>query len=279
MIESLLSLFTNKPVLHLATPVDEVGSMCFKNVVVGLGPFNMLKPNIAHTFTMEPMRDFMRSNAGLGPFKPFRQHQVLLLEKPMSRGRGRHLRNHAEMLADLRKTFPEISFVSFEPEGMPLKTQLEYAANSTVILSPPGGLSYLIWFAAPGASAVIPDVWGGTQFPADVEGHPHSGKSMRYQRDFLIWNRFHFLSKVPYPVCKASEMLSGQIGSERADEMDIQIVLPRMRYTLAMALQFAERKAPHVPASTSAKQVVKTWGRRLSNICTVDWEAPPSKAA
>ncbi|GJN94338.1 hypothetical protein Rhopal_007412-T1 [Rhodotorula paludigena] len=127
------------------------GRACFRNLLVGTRRLGMGFPS-EHVWP-EFVRE-LRVGAGLDPLARPNKQKVVLLHKV---GR-RTVRNYDEVEDALRMRF-EVDVEVVNPEELSLVEQLERMQQTTVVVSPCGGVSFSAMFLPAGSSAVFIDYW------------------------------------------------------------------------------------------------------------------------
>ena len=180
------------------------------------------------------MRDTILQGMGILQASPPVLHSILIIQKnPISSNSGRHIFNHEEVVIDLVTHFAGVATVtSMLPEEFSVREQLIRAQAATVIVTPPGGGSFITLFAQPGAAVVFVDVM-------------HDGRSQRYPQlaglglEDATWTHLGSMEKLHYPIC-AGESDSGYA------EGNIVVQPIRMRHFVYLAMKRAEQNFPSI---------------------------------
>ena len=245
------------PSVSAHAPVDlrAAGDVCFRNVVVGAGRMSVLELAKWGAFVVEPLRDAILEGMAIYPPPPPERHSIVVLQKSAaSSNPGRHVLNHDAVVADLAAHFAGVADVSsLLPDGLGVREQLERAQAATVIVTPPGGGSFLALFAQPGAAVIFLDVM-------------HGGQSMRYPQvaggglEDATWTHLGSMEKLHFPIC-AGESPGGD------SESNLVVSLPRMRHFVYLAMKRAERNLPSIQEHDTRRDGVDKF--RTPNLCNM----------
>ena len=155
-------LFTNS-----RTGVSSRKIACFQKLVMGYNYF--LNPERSPQYASGAMfRDFRKtavSSMGLN-VNPPQKHLVTVFVK---NGRRRWM-NTPDVEQYLEKSFPSTIFRLADPSKLSLREQVELVAQTTVLVTPCGGVSYSAFFLAPGSSLLLVDYYNVLdKVPAKME--------------------------------------------------------------------------------------------------------------
>lgn len=220
---------------HTPLFLSEQGDICYHNFFVGSPFTSVLTANEASTMTVDKMIDFMltRSPPSLTQsHNPPYRHRILILEKSTQKktdfnGAGsendfNHLANHNETLEYLKNSFGGIAEVeSLLPDGLTWDEQISIVRQATVIITPPGGGSYLVTFAHKGAAVIFLDKNFKGVSVRDVSA---------VGSDFNWWTWIHHFEVLYYPTCTREECPG-----------DIIVIPPRLYHMAIVTMLLTER--------------------------------------
>jgi hypothetical protein len=120
---------------------------------------------------------------------PITQHQILVIKKDGRRG---ILKTEA-LTKRLTKTYPHANVLCLDPSRLSLMDQIELAQRTTVLLTPPGGVSYFAFFLRARATAVFTGVW-------------HPGSKKGYILEVSVWEYFNRITSLYYDIKNEAEV-------------------------------------------------------------------------
>ncbi|GJN94333.1 hypothetical protein Rhopal_007407-T1 [Rhodotorula paludigena] len=142
----------NGTLFSSVSPDDQSsGHVCFRHLLVGTARLGMGYPSehLWPRFLAE-----LKRGAGLSPALGPKKQRITILVK---HGR-RTILNYAEVEHGLRSRFG-VEVEAVDPAEMGLVEQLQYMQETTVVVSPCGGVSFSAIFLPKGASPVFVDYW------------------------------------------------------------------------------------------------------------------------
>ncbi|GAA6034785.1 hypothetical protein JCM8097_001168 [Rhodosporidiobolus ruineniae] len=166
---ALHALVTSQPYEQLGGALfpDTVGQTCFADLVLGPNELTMRHPTGR---TWVDLADWMKSRIDLpvgSMKKPLKKHKVVIIEK---HGRRTWL-NYAEVRKHVEETYG-VEALLVDPATLSVEDQLRLFDGTTVLVTPPGGVSFSSLFLREGAAAVMVEWWDEGQqrsFPMDQE--------------------------------------------------------------------------------------------------------------
>jgi hypothetical protein len=174
-------------------------TVCFKNVVLGVGQYSYSSYlDALHSQgqgeSWRKFRDFMRWKiAGIEPDTQQQQgprpHQVLIVKREGMR----RIVNHDIVVAGLRKQYPGLKIIESSMGSISLAQQVQLIANSTVIITPSGGISFATLFASEDTSVISFNFW-----------IPSARKSSGMDQAFF--QRIPYLRMFQYPINSHKEI-------------------------------------------------------------------------
>ncbi|CAF0953377.1 unnamed protein product [Didymodactylos carnosus] len=181
---------------------SNVNTVCFKTIVAG-GSGNFFLTD-GETVGKEKMLYDFRSRIlihnGIDLQHPPEKHQILLVNKSHSdwghqtKHRSRRIiYNLKEVELFLKETYPYVSIVTVEFHKMSFTEQLWIIYNTTILITPCGGVSAMIPFLPKGAHAIIMD-YSSTEYFRGWQ--PNESASM----ESYSWNYFHHFTKLYYQI-------------------------------------------------------------------------------
>jgi hypothetical protein len=130
------------------------GLVCFKTVLAGTG---MLSRQLARVESL-PYRQAAVQHVGLQE-APQRQPVITILKKAEGR---RRVENSGEVAALLRRRYPaaKVQTVAFDRRpDMTVTDQVKLMSDTSILVTPCGGLATVLTFLRPGATAIAMNYW------------------------------------------------------------------------------------------------------------------------
>lgn len=217
---------------HLPRKLHEEGNKCYKTFFVGSILMSVLESSETAPFTAERMKNYLLSNLGYLDNKLVKQHKIVIIMKShnirisdeSTEGMDNdfnHFNNHKELIEYLKLSFNNIIEIQdILPDHMTWEEQIAIIRNATVVITPPGGGSFLATFAREGCSIIISDKNFRGISVRDVSTVGQDDSWWTSMRNVNIFN---------YPVCSIEECPG-----------DIIINLPRMYHVILLALLQSE---------------------------------------
>ncbi|KAK4047101.1 hypothetical protein OIO90_006303 [Microbotryomycetes sp. JL221] len=130
----------------------EGSKLCFRQLLIGTGGLRMGTPAEASVWTgfAETIKERARVRTNVLPSK----QRISIMFKP----RKRTLKNYDALEQHLKDRF-QIEVKILDPNQLSLTEQLQELQQTTVLVSPCGGISFSATFLPRGASAVFVDYW------------------------------------------------------------------------------------------------------------------------
>ncbi|GAA5820822.1 hypothetical protein JCM11251_001830 [Rhodosporidiobolus azoricus] len=165
--EAVTSALTTRPYQKLGGELfpNTEEAVCFADLV--MGP-NALTMRVADERAWPDMITRMKENFGLRPLKsPLKKHKVVVIEK---HGRRTWL-NYEEVREHIEETYG-VETLLVNPAELTIEEQIRLLDQTTVLVTPPGGVSFSSPFLHEGAAAIYVEYWDTTHersFPMDQE--------------------------------------------------------------------------------------------------------------
>jgi hypothetical protein len=203
------------------TPVCFSALLLGTNAWAGERPFG--EPQTGRGSTVSDFRDYAIRSLGLDPDRVPLRHSIVVLEKTCCR---RMVTNLNDTVAVIRREFPGVPCRVVRPAELSAAEQVDLMLDTTVLVTPEGGISYVALFLARGSAAVFIDNWD-----------PVAGAS--HHLDGFIWGFLPDLQDMYYPVRREEITLRGGGGGtydDYRDRGDVTIDLDRIRRLVQQAL-------------------------------------------
>ncbi|KAI3650115.1 hypothetical protein MP228_004982 [Amoeboaphelidium protococcarum] len=130
--------------------------LVFQNMVAGHTTFALTHGSTNRAFQWKMFRDLFLYNTGLVPNARPQKHQITVIKKL---GR-RNILNFDEMLDETRKLGVDVYV--YDPTQIGWMDQLRVMLNTTLLVTVPGGISFLSGFMHSQSGALIFDAWNIT---------------------------------------------------------------------------------------------------------------------
>lgn len=187
---------------------------CFETLVVGAsyGMFDDARYNVAKEHLVSMYRSIVLHWHGIDPFAQPKRHQILLVRK---RGR-RGIVNFDEVASYVARRFEGVARVCRTSYlGLSIVEQMAMLAQTTVAVSPCGGLSMILPFLPEGAYAILLNYMLKRNFFFRPKAHGECyGCSWTMETEF--WNHMRVVNKMYYQVFRESDFEHGEPGRESA---------------------------------------------------------------
>ena len=202
--------------------------VCFENVLTGNGPWGF-QQSLGKAPAWWQYHAFYLANMGLSPNHTPKKHRITVSVKDGKRS----IFNNADMVEHLTKAFP-----SYEVEAIELyklggwRKELEYLLDTSVLITPCGGVSMSAMFLPHGSAMVIVDYW-------DVNKANSVGMEER------LWSNLGYVRPFHYPFSEEEVVLAEEEGGKklkrtaRQDMRDwgrVKVDLPRMEQIVRAAI-------------------------------------------
>ena len=167
----VLPSLSTKPLVELDTYAKSFNTtfVCFKQIIAG-GQLSVFpRPQIRENHGREALFYNWRSKVikvnGFDPNFVPKQHHIIITNKSQSiwthAGSKRHraIVNLEEVAQFIRQTYPNISSEAVEWHKIPFNQQVAKLLNTTIFITPCGGVSLIIPFLPNGAHAIVMDYY------------------------------------------------------------------------------------------------------------------------
>ena len=183
--------------------------VCFENVLTGNGPWGF-QQSLGKSPSWWQYHAFYLSNMGVPYNHTPKKHRITVSIKDGKRS----LYNNQEMVEHLKKTFP-----SYEVDAIELyqlggwKQELTYLLDTTVLITPCGGVSMSSMFLPHGSAMIVVDFW-------DVLKGNTKGMEER------LWSNLGYVRPFHYPFVESEVVLEeeaeGKKGLKRSEPQDMR---------------------------------------------------------
>ncbi|KAJ3389540.1 hypothetical protein HDU84_008651 [Entophlyctis sp. JEL0112] len=230
--------------------------VCFDQLMVGGDMLRFFQNagwhNLGHEPVFYALRNRILAAHGLDArgVSPPQRHRIVFTNKTeslkMSAEEGiknnRGISNLAELVDFVRRKYGSkgVEIEVVEWQKMEMKAQLELMQNTTIFITPSGGVSTLLPFLPEGAHAIVIDYFerNGDQHYGSEAGHSISMEAP-------LWNHFPHVKKQYYQVWRASDFVSDVPGKsvEECDwryEVSTLVDLERMDFLIQAAFEDME---------------------------------------
>ncbi|KAJ3117518.1 hypothetical protein HDU96_006447 [Phlyctochytrium bullatum] len=198
--------------------------VCFDQLLAGGNVRRFLQRYGWHNYGHEPLffslRGRILQSHGLDPFAVPRKHQILITHKTSSNYHSddkytshRSIYNIDKVRAFLAKRYPGVEVKVLDFKDLTITEQLREMMATTLIVTPPGGISMVLPFLPDGAHAIILDYL--EKEDNDLVG-TKAGESVSMEAPF--WNYWPHFKKLYYQVRSKTEMVSDD-PSRSVDEV------------------------------------------------------------
>ncbi|BGP20191.1 hypothetical protein JCM10213v2_008326 [Rhodosporidiobolus nylandii] len=150
---AITSALTTRPYQHIGGELfpDSDTEVCFADLV--MGP-NALTMRSVDERGWPDMIQHMKRTVGIRPNGPLKKHRVVVIEK---HGRRTWL-NYKEVCEHIEQTYG-VETLLVDPAKLSVPEQLKLFEETTVMLTPPGGISFSSTFLHKGAAAIYAEWW------------------------------------------------------------------------------------------------------------------------
>lgn len=125
--------------------------LCFENLAIGSRSLAMYD----RTSDWPDLADAMKDTLGVKPYSLPKKHQIVVMKKT----NRRMWTNEAELVKALRDWLDPIPVIIMHPEEMHFYDQIRTIHDTTVFVSPCGGVSFVSMFLPKGTSAIFSNFW------------------------------------------------------------------------------------------------------------------------
>ncbi|KAM0790426.1 hypothetical protein ACM66B_003307 [Microbotryomycetes sp. NB124-2] len=229
--QEISKLLLNAPIIDNKSSrlLDQKGPICFQELLIGTGSVRMHMPAEGHVWT--DFASALKQRADIDPrVLPTRQRITIMYKA----GR-RTFTNYDELEQNLRDRF-QVEVQLLDPERVNLEEQLRVLQQTTVLVSPCGGISFSAAFLPPGAALVVSDYWD-------------TRANRSYAMDMYIFTQMSDLTPFTYTVEKkdVSYDIEKVWAGDRDNEWilyrnyaDVTVYLERMQSYVLAAIAHAE---------------------------------------
>ena len=246
--------------------LGDTGDRCFKSVLVGFKGFSVLESGDFTSISGTRMIDTILKELGFFALPHqndsmlfVKRHKIVLIRKNEelltkinsthwegSSNNFNHIHNHDELFFYLRDTLKDVAdVISMLPDKLSWNEQIGIIHSATVIITPPGGGSFLASFARNGASLILCD--------KNFKGISVRDVSAVGQDDNW-WTHFRRLNIFYYTVCSRDECPG-----------DIVVDLSRMFRLVITALIKVEQEQISSHISDTLK-MTQLWRKSISQL-------------
>jgi len=203
MYNSIVPAFASKvEEVHRYMDSFATDTICFRRVVAGGGTPMFSLDNEHLTSGKERYlygyRTAILQYHGVDLSKPPTRHRIILVNKTASRRPAlRAIKNLPDVLDFIQQTYPTIEVNVVEWHKMTFTEQMKELYKTTILITPPGGVSCIVPFLPKGAHAIIMDYYVNEK--AHLPGERWNvGESA--SMDAGLWNYFPHIRKLYYQV-------------------------------------------------------------------------------
>jgi hypothetical protein len=140
---------------------------------------------------------------GLDPEYIPGQHKIIVTNKKRSNlSRRRHIANLNEVVTFIRKKYPTILVEVVEWDSLPAKEQIMKALSCTILITPCGGVSFIMPFLPHGAYAIAMDYYSGPKSNDNWRGIL-ANQSISMEGSY--WNHYWHFKTLYYQVFHPSD--------------------------------------------------------------------------
>lgn len=217
--------------------------VCFKELVVASATRNFISYFDELNYGSEPLwwdfrSDVLKSHDIDPNFVPA-QEQIVLIQKSSSLNRPMQGRMHYRDIYNLkdvesfiRRQYPNIRLVVANPAELDITNQLLLFSKTTILITPPGGISMNIPFLPIGSHAIIMDYYGQDEPRLDtVEGESAS-------MEISFWNLFPHIQKHYYQIMDPAidTIKDHDQALDPREDFSVLVDLQRIEYMINLSL-------------------------------------------
>ncbi|KAI8914574.1 hypothetical protein EDD86DRAFT_259977 [Gorgonomyces haynaldii] len=215
LVKGFAPAISSKPIVGLESYLKSHGkqTVCFDKLLVASATRNFLSYKDTFNEGKEPIwfdfRARVLQSHGIDPAFIPKKHKIVLIKKVGSmhgaqpgQTHFRDIYNLDEIHQHLKSLFPDIPVDIISPGEMTIPEQLQVITNTTILITPPGGISMLIPFLPQHSHAIIMDYLGMEDEP--IETKPGESVSM----EVSFWNLFPHIRKQYYQIMNPDLELS-----------------------------------------------------------------------
>lgn len=226
---------------------SKASRVCFQDLIVASATQSFLSPHAEYQMGTEPIwaqyrADILLSH-GIDTVKKPTSHLLVMVKKTTSlyksRDNGRvHFRdivNYDALLGHIKSAFGDsLTVVELDPLKMTVREQLKLMANTTILITPPGGISMMIPFLPHGSHAIVLDYFESEDnWLVSTRG----GESVSMEAS--LWNVFPHVIKQYYQIMYPNEEIVPDFegATSTREDFSVKVNLSRMEYMVRMALR------------------------------------------
>ena len=202
--------------------------LCFENVLAGSGPWGF-QQSLGKAAAWWQYHAFYLSNLGLSPSHTPRRHRITVSVKDGKRS----IYNNGDMVAHLQAAFPQHQVEAVELYELGgWRQELSYLLDTTVLITPCGGVSMSAMFLPHGSALVVVDYW-------------HVTKNNSVGMEERLWANLGYVRPFHYPFT-AAEVVLDEPGRRRDSYQDmrdwgrVRVDLKRMETVVRAAVQHVD---------------------------------------
>lgn len=216
---------------HLTTQ-STVSELCYYHVVAGTGPYGF-QQSLGRATLWKSYRAYYLSNMGLNPYHTPKQHRITISIKSGKRG----IYNNQELIAGVKQHYVPQNILVDAIELVSLgswKAELNYLSDTTVLVTPCGGVSMSSMFLPVNSALVVVDYWN----PLINNTNGMEDK---------LWSNLGTLQSYHYPFTESEVMLDTAAGYKRGVYEDmrnwgqVKIDIDRMITMIDTALRYVDQ--------------------------------------
>lgn len=156
--------------------------VCFEQLLAGNGPWGF-QQSLGKAPAWWSYHAFYLSNLGINPNRTPKKHRITVSIKKGKRG----LANNDELVAYLRKEFPSYEIDALELKSLGgWKAELEYLLDTTVLITPCGGVSMSAMFLPHNSAMIIVDYF-------------NLKKNVSFGMEERLWSNLGYVRPFHYP--------------------------------------------------------------------------------
>ncbi|KAJ3319870.1 hypothetical protein HDV06_005846 [Boothiomyces sp. JEL0866] len=195
----------------------------------------------------EEFRDRVYESYDLDPNAPLpKKHGILFVQKRGSlrgdddgRTHYHDIFNLDEIVAEMKKRFPELKYRIMDPSKYSIEDQLIIMSHYSILVTPCGGVSMLTPFMPKNSHVIIMDYYGNDDEPVNIK----LGESASMEISF--WNLFPYLRKQYYQILDLETDMVPDVwyaGTNYREQYSVKINPDRLEYMIHRALMEMESK-------------------------------------
>jgi hypothetical protein len=205
---------------YLSTFNTTTTTVCFDELLVGGHVQVFFQPQISWNYGREPLfkawRDrIMRIYDADPSFVPKRHKIIIVKKKNSGRGALRTIANLEEVYQFVKDTYSDIEVDLVEWNDISMFKQLKMLSETTLMISPPGGVSMTIPFLPDGAHAIVMDYYNEYNYEHPIGWFGPLRKGESISMDAALWGYFPHVKKLYYQVRLPSEYVKHEVQNRQ----------------------------------------------------------------